>query len=150
MAQNRKIIVGSAVAVFIAVAFFVAWPRSHRIISDRPAGVAEEQSVSSSTFSLAINFGDGTARRFDSVLFSAGENLFQALQKKTADEKITFEFKEYPGLGMLVSRIGENKNGEQGKYWQYWVNGKYAEKGPDAYVIKLGDAVEWKFEGSKQ
>ena len=149
MAQIRKIIIGVVAVIVMAIAVFAAWPQSQVVAPDYQRD-AVERAEPSSTFTLAINFGDGTVNNFAGVQFSSGENLFEVLQRKMAEEKISFEFKEYPGLGMLVTRIGEKKNGEQGKYWQYWVNGKYAEKGPDAYMVMPGDSIEWKFEGSKQ
>ncbi len=149
MAQSKKIITYSIVAGVAAIVIFIAWPQNRGLAPDRPVAIIEQKALSSA-LALEINSGDGAIWNFDSVQFSAGENLFQILKRKMADEKITFEFKEYPGLGVLVTRIGERKNGEQGKYWQYWVNGAYADKGPDAYVVKPGDAIEWRFEGSKQ
>ena len=93
---------------------------------------------------LAIDYGDrpseefsGEARNGDTVLVFMGRLL--------ALKNIAFIYKDFPGLGSLVDQIGEKKNGDGGKYWQYWVNGDYAKVGADAYGINPGDSILWKF-----
>jgi hypothetical protein len=44
-----------------------------------------------------------------------------------------------------VTKIGDKVNGEDNRYWQYFINGAYAQVGADQYKLKNGDAVEWKF-----
>lgn len=53
--------------------------------------------------------------------------------------------KEYAGLGTLVERLGDFKNGTDGKYWTYTVNGTFAPVGADVYQPKSGDLIEWTF-----
>jgi len=49
----------------------------------------------------------------------------------------------------IIERLLDKKNGEDGKYWQYFVNGEYAKVGVSQYGLKAGDAVEWKFTDNK-
>ena len=48
-------------------------------------------------------------------------------------------------MGTLIESVKGVKNGEDGKYWQYWVNGKYSDVASDKYILKDGDLVIWKF-----
>jgi len=41
---------------------------------------------------------------------------------------------------------GGIKEGTEGRYWQYYVNGEYADVGCSKYVLNDNDLVEWKFE----
>lgn len=74
-----------------------------------------------------------------------GESLFsfmKRLEEKT-DLKLTYE--EFEGLGVLISQIGKKKNGEEEKYWQYWINNEHAKVGADSYLLQGGENIEWKF-----
>ena len=48
-------------------------------------------------------------------------------------------------MGELVTQIGLKKNGEENKYWQFWVNDEYAKVGVSAYIVEAGDKIKWKF-----
>ena len=47
---------------------------------------------------------------------------------------------------ILIDSINGTENGENGHYWQYYVNGTLANVGCDKYVLHNNDVVEWKFE----
>jgi hypothetical protein len=48
--------------------------------------------------------------------------------------------------GPYVDSINGIAGGTGGKYWAFYVNGKLASVGADAYETKAGDKIEWKFE----
>lgn len=48
----------------------------------------------------------------------------------------------------FIEAINGIKNGEDGRYWQYYVNGEYADAGCSRYVLNDNDVVEWRFESS--
>lgn len=48
--------------------------------------------------------------------------------------------------GTMVTSINGLANGTNGKYWMYYVDGKQAAVGADAYVLRGGEQVTWKFE----
>lgn len=69
-----------------------------------------------------------------------------ALLKTVAESNaIPVTEREYAGLGKLVESIGENRNGTDGKYWHYYVNGAIAPVGADVYTVHNGDVIEWVF-----
>lgn len=53
------------------------------------------------------------------------------------------EYTLWPELGALVTAIQGVRDGQDGLWWQYWVNGVYADMGADRYVLRDGDAVLW-------
>ncbi len=101
-------------------------------------------SVTEGRASVMLDYGDGEVKTYNN--FQAGSStLFEITKTITSDERIGFESKEYPGLGVLIEKIGDKKNGDQGSYWQYWVNNQSLQVGADAYVVRSGDIVSWKF-----
>lgn len=48
----------------------------------------------------------------------------------------------------FIESINGTKNGEDNRYWQYYVNGEYADAGCSRYVLNDNDVVEWRFESS--
>jgi len=48
----------------------------------------------------------------------------------------------------LIEAINGIENGEGDRYWQYYVNGKFADVGCSNYFLHDNDVVEWRFEPS--
>ena len=46
----------------------------------------------------------------------------------------------------FIEEINGTRNGEDGRYWQYYVNGEYADVGCSSYILHDYDTVEWRFE----
>ena len=95
--------------------------------------------------SLMLDYGDG---KVDTILdlalaekTSALDNLIAATKQKG----IQLATKDYGNLGTLVMKIGDKENGQDQRYWQYWVNGKYSQVGVSSYIVQPGDTIEWKF-----
>lgn len=94
------------------------------------------------TARLIVDFGAGEIKNFE--FEPNGENLFVLTKNKLSEGDIDVAYKTYKGLGELMTRIGDKESGG-GKYWQYWVNGNYAQVGASSYVPKTGDIIEWKY-----
>jgi len=57
----------------------------------------------------------------------------------------------WPGYdSILINSIKGTENGENGMWWQYYVNDVYGEIGCDKKEIFDGDVVEWRFEDPRQ
>ena len=93
---------------------------------------------------LEIESGDGSLRSVP-IFPDDKANLFELMEKSFEIEGIAFDHKNYSTMGELVTQIGLKKNGEENKYWQFWVNGEYAKVGVSAYIPKAGDKIKWKF-----
>ncbi|MEK7155829.1 MAG: DUF4430 domain-containing protein [Patescibacteria group bacterium] len=76
---------------------------------------------------------------------AAGTSALFFLTAEAREHSISIAVKEYAGMGKLVEGIGDLANGTDGKYWHYYVNGALAPVGAAAYVLKEGDAIEWRF-----
>lgn len=77
----------------------------------------------------------------------SSQTVFDALKELSNGGK-AFELKynNNYSFGVFVESIGGIKNGDGGKYWQYYVNGKLGEVAADKKEVKAGDKVEWRFE----
>ena len=72
--------------------------------------------------------------------------MLDALMVQSArDPHMQLFTKNYTGLGAMVESIGSNKNGADGKYWQYKINSIMPQIGASSYILKDGDMVEWIF-----
>lgn len=94
-----------------------------------------------STVALRIDFGDEDTRNFSDIPYVTGATAFSIL--KNAMVPIVYD--PSTGAGVFVRQIGEKKNGDGGRYWQYWVNGQFALVAADKYLLKRGDQVKWEF-----
>ncbi len=73
--------------------------------------------------------------------------LFEWATKK----QIVIEKEYFSGYNsFLIEGIGNFSNGNQDRYWQYYINGNYANMGCSAYVLDDNDTVLWSFEPSQQ
>ena len=95
------------------------------------------------TSSLMIDFGTGELVT-SAVTPVATATVFSLLQDLVKTKSLTLDFQDYPGMGVFVKQIGEQKNGGD-KFWQYWVNNKQVQVAADKAAVKAGDIIEWKF-----
>lgn len=71
----------------------------------------------------------------------AGITSLQQLQ----DEADNIVVKETE-FGRYVDAIEGHAGNTDGKYWSFYIDGKLAEVGADAYIQKGGEKIEWKFQ----
>ncbi len=53
---------------------------------------------------------------------------------------------EQNSSGLVVSINGRKADEKKHEYWAFYLNGKMAQVGPEAYEAKNGDTIEWKIE----
>jgi hypothetical protein len=95
---------------------------------------------------LVIDEGEGTIKTFETE-FKEGMTAFDLLKEKTGEIDLTLKFKTYD-VGVFIEAIGDKENGEDGKYWLYYVNGEMSQVASDKQLLVPGDKVEFKFEKS--
>ena len=61
-------------------------------------------------------------------------------------ENIEIEYNNNYSYGVFVESINGIKNGDDGKYWQYYINNTLGDVAADKKILKEGDNVEWRFE----
>lgn len=79
----------------------------------------------------------------------SGQTALALLEQAAQELEVEVKTKNYGEMGTLVEQIDSLANGQDNKYWIYYVNGEMAQVGADKYVLKGGDKVEWRFEASK-
>jgi len=72
-------------------------------------------------------------------------SLAEITQNITGQEKWAYDFKDYGDMGILVVQIKDKANGQDQKYWQYFVDGEQVQVSVEKYFPPYGSKVEWKF-----
>ena len=137
--KNKLIIWGVVIAI---VGFFFGY-----IAGQGRAGTSALPAVSSqgSAASLMLDYGDGMVRTYGGLLIEAGATVLDITKAVIAKESLTIKTKDYGDMGQLIEQIGSKKNGDEGKYWQYWVNNVSSQVAASKLAAKAGDVIEWKF-----
>lgn len=95
---------------------------------------------------LIIDNGEESPKIFEAE-FKERFTVFDLLKEKTGELNIILKTKTYD-FGVLIEAIGDKENGEDGKYWLYYVNEEMPPVAADKKEIKPGDKIEFKFEKS--
>ncbi len=138
-------------SLLIILSLVVGFAAGSFINYGRKSEVVQQQKTVSTGFSasLMIDYGNGTLKTFERSL-SPNETMLQLLTDAAKESGIGLETKNYGSLGVLVVQIGQMKNGDGEKYWQYWVNNIAPPLGADKYIVQPGDVIEWKFIKSQE
>jgi len=60
-----------------------------------------------------------------------------------------YQYKDYGDMGILVTKIKDKENGQDQKYWQYFVAGEQPQISVDKYMPNDKSYIEWKFQESE-
>ena len=96
---------------------------------------------------LLITFASDDLGTFEAEV-KDGMTAFDLLKQGVKALGLDFQSKDYGEMGVLVEKIGDKKNGDDGKYWMYYINGALAQVAANKQELKAGDKVEFKFEKS--
>lgn len=88
---------------------------------------------------------------YPNIILQPDESVLEMLQQVSQSNslKLAFDPPEKSPLGAFVKQIGEEINGTDNKYWQYWVNGSQPMIAADRYILKGGETVLWTFRKSQ-
>lgn len=144
MTKNVKILIGIGVfLILVGGVIFIFQNKTNvgekfeeSVIKEKPAGKA----------TLIIDFGEEKIERFDREI-TEGMTVFDLLKEETEKSGLVLKTKSYD-IGILIEAIGDKENGQDGKYWLYYINGEMPMVGADKKEIKAGDKLEFKFEKS--
>ena len=101
------------------------------------------------TVDLAIWHEDSLFKEYKNVPFLDEETLFALTKRQAEEDNFAFDYSPPKEYGILVVQIGEKKNGQDNKYWQYWVNNEQVQISADQYYLRPGDDIVWKFTTSE-
>lgn len=87
---------------------------------------------------------DNGPKAVPEIPWEEGMTAFRALQKSAERASFNLEYKDYGGdMGVFITSINGQTGENQKAWWQFWVNGKYADKGASTYTLNPGDSVYW-------
>ena len=139
--QNWQIVGIGLLVIALAIGIFIYTGKTIP-----PVNNINQKVTQTSTISLTIE-GLYSSK---SISISEKETVLKILQTlNSEDQNLKLSTKEYSGLGTLVDGMNGNKNGTDGKYWQYKINGVIPQVGADKLELKNGDLVEWYFSKSE-
>jgi len=96
---------------------------------------------------VEFNIDNGKEKESFVVGIYKGEKVLTVIKRLEKEGKIKVSLKTYD-FGTLLEGINGVKNGTEGKYWLYYLNGQMPMLGIDSQEVKAGDKIEFKFEKS--
>jgi len=133
--------------VFLVAGFLLGfgWRAGQATLPISAAGTETRQSAASvlvDTGYEILSFSDLAVGQDDTVL---------SILERAADrnQSLSVEWQDYGDLGTLVTSMNGYQNGTNDKYWQYWVNNRYADIAADRYQLSGGENIMWKFTSSR-
>jgi len=97
--------------------------------------------------SVLIDDGDKLTG-FRTMTISSQLDVLQALKQVTSQNNLKLDYDASSPMGAFVKQIGDKINGQDTKYWQYWVNGTQPMVAADKHQLKGGESVLWTFRKS--
>jgi len=108
------------------------------------------QEPAAKTVSLAVEYGDGSEKRFAALPWREGLTVFDALQAASRKKgKLDIGHRGDGATLFILALDGVKNEGAGGKNWRYHVAGKLADRSCAVYELKPGDAVVWRFEAGQ-
>ena len=92
---------------------------------------------------LVIDFGNSQKNETE-ISFQLNQTVFDLTKAGIERLGLIIEYKP-SDFGVLVEKINDFKNGQDGKYWMLYINDKPAVLAADKIEAKSGDKIEWKF-----
>jgi hypothetical protein len=142
----RKSMLTAAIILILAVAAIVGiYALGTDDAGDDPGGDTAEMINASVT----ITFGNDTTWSYDNISISTPNTTVYGLTMAAARAGNFTVDSTYYGQydSNLITAINGVENGHDDRYWQYWVNGAYAEAGADTQPVHNHDVIAWKFTG---
>ena len=77
------------------------------------------------------------------------ENLLTVTENLAAQQGWEIDSEDYDDLGILITQIKDLKNGQNQKYWQYYINEAMPMVSVDNYFPQKNDNIKWIFDKSE-
>lgn len=137
-------------ATMLGAVLFVSGFAVAKILPPTPAPApAETKTTATETkpsfVSVIVDAGDDKLIISPEIAWEDKLTAFKALQKLAEQATFDLEYKDYGGdMGVFITSIDGKNDPAKKMWWQFWVNGKYADKGAGNYELNPGDSVFWK------
>jgi len=97
---------------------------------------------------LIIDYGSNHIDSYNIKIANA--TVFSVLMQASREYNFTVGAKYYDQYqSHYVYSIDSVTDGENNKFWQYYLNGNYGTVGADLQPVKNNDYIEWKFQEPK-
>ncbi len=141
-AKKKKTVMEAGILIAVlAVVFIALWLAAE--------GIQEGQEVEPPDSEISVSLkisGDGWTVDYMDVE-TLNNTVFSFLTECSKEVGFNVDYTEWQGYdAVFVNSINGTHNGENGMWWQYYVNGEYGDLGADRKEIFDGDLVEWRFE----
>ncbi|MBU1036780.1 DUF4430 domain-containing protein [Patescibacteria group bacterium] len=134
--------------IFLVVGFFAGQSyQLNPVVQNSTVENKEQQELSDIT--ISIKFDENNIREIQNLIISQDQTVLDLLTKVAEENDLAFKTQDYGDLGMLVTQIGDKVNGQNNKYWQYYINGEFAAVGADQYKLTGKERIEWQFSESE-
>jgi len=144
--DRKKTAIEAIVLVFIlAIAFVGLWSLAEHIRE------SDEVKPTDSPIELSIRIlgGNWVIEYLDAQTFN--NTVYKLLLECSNIYNFSVSHTYWLGYdSVFINSINETENGENGMWWQYYINDVYGEIGCDKKEIFDGDLVEWRFEDPRQ
>jgi hypothetical protein len=98
-----------------------------------------------SNLTLIINYNNGTTISYSNcTLNNSYTSAFDLLRAYARVEFYCQKFGQRNSF-FVTSVDGRAQDAVEGRYWQYWVNGVYAQVASNVYVCQDNDVIEWRY-----
>lgn len=138
--ENKK----NPANTFIGSDFSVSKTTTVPTVTPTPTPTPTPKPLAKNAFRYAIN--EGVSQKSFDFVAEKGQTVFSVLEKLSKEQNIPIQSKYYPKMGILVQSIDKLVGGDEGRYWQYYVNGALGQVAADKQELKAGDSLEWRFE----
>lgn len=97
---------------------------------------------------LIINDGD-LVKGYADINLPSPPSVLEVLETVSQSANFSLVVDHSSSLGAFVKQIGDKVNGDNQRYWQYWVDGRQPMTAADKYVLQGGETVLWTFSKSQ-
>ncbi len=126
--------------IFALFALIVAFFLNANITNENGANVG---------LNTEVNVENDVDENLISYSFDANDEegtVFSGLLNYGEENNIEVEYNNDYSFGVFVESVAGIKNGDDGKYWQYYINDTLGEVAADKKVLVEEDEIEWRFE----
>ncbi len=143
MKDNKKIFIIVFSLALLAVVFFLNIFSFSKVKETPPVVTLGDVSLpkDNKTNTAILQIEDGKYE----IEIQEGGSVYDFMNKLRAEGQIDFKDKNYSGIGKFIYEIN-GVQGEGGKYWIYYINGKKMSIGVSGSKVNSGDVVSWKYE----
>jgi hypothetical protein len=128
--------------------FFVGVSYGKQPVGSRPAiQLGLPDLAANKTVAVLIDDGEKVTG-YDKLSLPKTANALELLKQVTSKNNLKLDYDSSSPMGAFVKQIGEKVNGQDTKYWQYWVNGVQPMVAADKQPLKGGETVLWTFRKS--